>query len=852
MIFGIKNVLNEQRKFYEQLYAESKTFLDSEFEDFTSSLHGPKVTDIDYKMLEQDFSLHELKEAVFKSKREKVAGSDGICTEFYQTFFNVIKFLLLDICRIAAVKGLHTTAKQGIISLIEKSNKNLDLLDSWRPLSLLNCDGKFYAKMLALRLEKITPYLIHSDQSGFQRNRSIQDNLFDLVSVLDYVKEKQDKYLLISFDFQKAFDKVNWQYLDAAMKFFGIGEKFRKMIQNAHEDTKSCTVNGGFSSNYIDIRQGLRQGSPLSPALFNIAVEILSIAIRQNENIEGLKIGIKMKKHGQYADDIWTIVKADQNNYSALLDLFERFAKVSGLQINYDKSKVLRIGKSETEELKSDKPLIWTNTMKILGITVKADRTEMLAENYQNLVDKIKKTLDPWRARTMTLAGKIIIINTLVMSQSVYKVLTLGSPTKKTIQKIKKLVSEFLWDSKKAKVAYGTLVKELKAGGLKLVDFATKNESLKCTWIKKALSTENENIWKTIADELLPTKLINLIETNLDVKDIPKLKIKEDWNITAVLKAWCKVQYYIPKSKNEVLRQHLWFNSKIRKKNIPYCLRELQNKGVEKLYQVYNERDKCFYSAEEMTQMYGITNFLQYYQLIKDIPSEWKKMLINETRGEDRREMLEIVENNQKVSSKLYWEMINKQGDSYDHGYVTWQVELKVKWDLETWHKIREHGFRITLSTKHRIFQFKILSKKLVTNVMRHRWDANIAPECDFCKKYKETTLHLMWECHIVAKFWKNLIRWCKYICNIEIILDEETIITNMYKGYDKRFIDMLLLTAKQYIYATKCLKETLNINKFITRVNTIYVSEKEIAFQTNKISIFKRKWLSYEKGMKM
>ena len=69
-------------------------------------------------------------------------------------FFEDIGGLLLQICNEAAENGLHTSARQGIISLIEKSNKDLTYLMHWRPLSLLNTDGKIYSKMLSMRLEK--------------------------------------------------------------------------------------------------------------------------------------------------------------------------------------------------------------------------------------------------------------------------------------------------------------------------------------------------------------------------------------------------------------------------------------------------------------------------------------------------------------------------------------------------------------------------------------------------------------------------------------------------------------------------------------------------------------------------
>ena len=126
----------------------------------------------------------------------------------------------------------------------------------------------------------------------------------DLLSIIDLAEHRQDRVILINIDFAKAFDKVNWDYIDKALEFFGFGEIFRHMVKAAHKDTSCCTVNAGFSSNYIEIEKGLRQGSPQSTGLFNIAVEMLGISIRQNPKINGIALKDIDKKHGQYADDL--------------------------------------------------------------------------------------------------------------------------------------------------------------------------------------------------------------------------------------------------------------------------------------------------------------------------------------------------------------------------------------------------------------------------------------------------------------------------------------------------------------------------------------------------------------------
>ena len=527
-------------------------------------------------------------------KTGKIPGSDGIPIEFYQKYYELLKTLMLQMCKSAAKHGLHTTARQGVITLIEKSGKNLELLSNWRPLSLLNCDGKVYTKILANRLEIVTDYLIHTDQSGFQKGRSITDNLMDLLSIIDFAQYNKERMVVVGFDFAKAFDKIDWSYIDKTLELFGFGETFREMVTSAHRNTTCCTLNGGHASSYMNLERGLRQGSPLSTGLFILAVEILGLAIRQNRNITGIKINGKEKKHGQYADDLWAAIQADDGSYQELLDVFDNFAQISGLYVHYDKSHVLRIGSLQGTNFKinSDKPLKWVDSARILGIQFSADRTLMTKNNYDELIKKMGTVLNTWSARSGTLIGKIAVINALVMSQVVYKTLVLNTPDKKTIDRIRKNVLHFLWGNEKPKIAYNTLIRSYENGGLNLHDFSAKNKALKLTWVKKVLSTDN--VWKYVANVILPYPIPELLECNLDKKDFEKIGINKEYAIYSIIHTWCEVNFERLDIIDDIENQVLWFNSHVRSQNKPYINDRMNNKGIVKMSNIYSIYEKDF------------------------------------------------------------------------------------------------------------------------------------------------------------------------------------------------------------------------------------------------------------------
>ena len=122
------------------------------------------------------------------------------------------------------------------------------------------------------------------------------------------------------------------------MEQFNFGHDLIRWVRVFYSDIQSCIVNNGLCSNYFSLHCGVRQGDPLSPYLFVVAVEILAIDIRNQENIKGIKIKGLETKVPQFADDT-TAVMSDLESARALFLLLERFEKASGLKLNVRKQR---------------------------------------------------------------------------------------------------------------------------------------------------------------------------------------------------------------------------------------------------------------------------------------------------------------------------------------------------------------------------------------------------------------------------------------------------------------------------------------------------------------------------------
>jgi len=106
-------------------------------------------------------------------------------------------------------KEMSSSQKQAIITLIEKNGKDRNYLENWRPISLINVDAKIASKVIAARINKILPEIIHANQSGYVKGRFIGEAARSILDVMDFTKKENIPGILLFIDFEKAFDSVD-------------------------------------------------------------------------------------------------------------------------------------------------------------------------------------------------------------------------------------------------------------------------------------------------------------------------------------------------------------------------------------------------------------------------------------------------------------------------------------------------------------------------------------------------------------------------------------------------------------------------------------------------------------------
>ena len=186
---------------------------------------------------------------------------------------------------------LSATQKQGVITCILKDGKCKFYLKNWRPISPLNVVYKIGSGCIhvAGRIKKVLHKIIISDQTGFMPGRYIGKNTRLVYDLMQYTEENNLPGTLLMIDFEKAFDSVSWNFIDKTLKYFKFGPSFRRWISVFQNRSISAVSQGGFLSNFFQQGRGCRQGDPTLSYIFLLCAEILSIRIKHNPEIKGIR-----------------------------------------------------------------------------------------------------------------------------------------------------------------------------------------------------------------------------------------------------------------------------------------------------------------------------------------------------------------------------------------------------------------------------------------------------------------------------------------------------------------------------------------------------------------------------------
>ncbi|XP_024640465.1 uncharacterized protein [Medicago truncatula] len=197
---------------------------------------------------------------------------------------------------------------------------------------------KILAKVLSNRMRSAIESVISVNQSAFVKGRQILDGILVANEVVDDARKCKRELLLFKVDFEKAYDFIDWTYLDEVMQKMGFSVLWRKWIKECIGTTTASVLVNGSPTDEFPLKRGLRQGDPLSPFLFLLAAEgfnILMKSMSANQFFHGYKVGsdaTTVVSHLQFADDTLIIAEKSWANVRAMRAVLMLFEEISGLK----------------------------------------------------------------------------------------------------------------------------------------------------------------------------------------------------------------------------------------------------------------------------------------------------------------------------------------------------------------------------------------------------------------------------------------------------------------------------------------------------------------------------------------
>lgn len=347
---------------------------------------------------------------------------------------------------------------------------------NWRPITLLNVDYKLAACIIAARLSKVTHLVVAKDQTCGVPGRYIGENVAFLRDVVSYAGFFDSPLAILSLDQEKAFDRVDWDFMHATLRGMGFGTSFLKWVDLFYTGVQSSVNVNGYLCHFFSLSRGILQGCPPSPLLYVLVAEVLACSIRANRCIKGLCFpgsSDPLSPISQYADDTSLVVRSD-DAIRACFEVYDVYESGSGSKLNLSKSKGLWLG-PWANRLDPPVSLDWSSVkINVLGVFLGPCNLD--EDNWRPRIDAVANTHSR-RQCILSFRGRALIINALALSR-VWYVASLVHMSPWVRGELVRLVFKFFWKDKRDLVLQSVVVQAPSVGGFSVVNVKLKVQSL--------------------------------------------------------------------------------------------------------------------------------------------------------------------------------------------------------------------------------------------------------------------------------------------------------------------------------------------------------------------------------------
>ncbi|KAI3821231.1 hypothetical protein L1987_08792 [Smallanthus sonchifolius] len=721
-------------------------------------------------LLEADFSEEEIKHAIWQCAGGKAPGPDGFSFEFIRKFWNVFKTKFLGFFKcFEKRKSIAKGCNSSFFTLAPKG-ADPESLGDFRPISLIGTMAKSLGKLLALRLQQVVSSVVGNEQTAFIKGRNIFDGHILVNSIHGWAKKSSTKLMLFKVDFAKAFDSLNWNFLDSIMLQMGFGARWRSWIKGYLKSGRASVLVNGSPTDEFPMERGVRQGDPISPFLFILAMEGLS-AMMRSASQKGLFKGVRLPNsgptvtHSMYADDVFFIGEWDKENVSNLKRILRCFYIISGLKINYNKSKLIGVGASDQEcnEFASIMGCM-KDTLPIQHLGMPIGANMRLAKNWDPVVLKVKERLNSWKAKTLSFGGRLTLVKAVLGSLPLYFLSMFKAPVK-ILKELEVTRRRFLWGGNNAKkkihwVKWDNIIKPRRLGGLGVGGLHTMNHALLTKWKWKVLNDPG-SLWARCIKAIHKSPLEY-------PSDLHKKSISDNWSAIVTVG---KDLGSIEESINNLFRKHIgngaissfwnlaWFGT------IPF------RRLFPALF-VLDRNKKCRIADRVHCTSSGSVTFNW----------DWKKGADAHIRAEEIGDIENMIKNYGFIEGpdKWVWEG-NPSGNFTTESCRRWLEDNTMK---ESKVEVLWLGW-VPLTV--RCFMWRLLQHRLpMASALKNRGVSIVTDRCPLCLLEVETEDHTFIRCPVAKNIWCRISKWMRIDVTRQVAIQDLAVLIRDAQGTNK------------------------------------------------------------------
>ncbi|GJZ93434.1 RNA-directed DNA polymerase, eukaryota, reverse transcriptase zinc-binding domain protein [Tanacetum coccineum] len=687
-------------KHFENFLGKASPVTNLNNEIFTNSLYMEDVEDMVREVCDK-----EIKEALFDIDGDKASGPDGFSSEFFKKAWDIIGE---DFC--SAVKEFFSSGKllgeinATLIALIPKINSP-QKVSEFRPIACCNVMYKCISKVLTNRIKSGLEKIVHINQSAFIPGRHIQDNILIAQELLKgYNRRNGSKRCAMQIDIQKAYDTVNWNFMENVLIGFGFHRTMVNWIMQCISSSKFSICLNGNAHGYFKGGRGLRQGDPISPYLFTLVMEVFNLIMKKNiaaSNGFEYHFGCKELKlsHICFADDLLVLCKGNKDSLMVIKQSIEEFGQVSGLTANLGKSIIFfgSIKEDEKQELLKILPFKCGKLpVKYLGVPLLAKKLSV--QDCKVLIDKVEDKVNCWKNKSLSYAGRLQLIASVLSSMQIYW-------------------AQYISSLSKARIAWKLVCRPKEQGGLGIKPLSQWNEVLLIRQFWKILENK-KSLW---------AEWVNIV----------KLKNRSVWNIQVEPNdswGWKTMMNIRDKIKNHVMY-------------------EIGNGNTISVW--YDRWNPIGPIGDFISQRELYDARLPISAKISDVisgnqwkwPSDWidKFPLMHNIISPPS-----LIEKEDRV----VW--ITNNGLKVKYSTMQAWLDMREDWPIVEWKNVVWFNQMIP---KHWFILWLAIQKKLLTQDRIEKWNKGGVMLCGFCNTIRDSHEHLFFQCDFANKVWKEVVK---------------------------------------------------------------------------------------------